>query len=465
VAGATTVAATLLAAGVWMPMQADGVTSRGALAPASQVVNGLLPSASPTATPTPPKPKKQWMPDLGPAFNNPLGTQKQKYVVNTRILKAVKHARRGSTIRFSTYSFDRQDVTKALLKAHNKKGVNVQVVVNHNVVTPNELHLQRKLGKNTKKSSFFHICKGSCRGKGGGNEHGKIYSFTATGGARDLIIESSGNLTSGAAAGQWNDVYSIMGNTRLFNTWTKVFNQLKRDKPVKHRTIMYRSKQLDVRWHRLNTAAQTQPATKDSFTTISARKKKKKKSGGGTDPVVRRLDNVSCNTNAAHGDGNGHTTVRIIMYAWFGNRSIPIAHRVAALKKAGCNVEVILTEPGGNTVSILRAAGVPMRDAAWNYGEKMATDGSKTVWGPRLYCHLKWLLISGKYKHKNQDIVFAGSENWSGISFANDEVTFQLTGRSYYKAYVGHFNQMWTTNATHTETGREDYGWPPKPWN
>jgi len=441
------------------------------LAPVGQIVNGLLPSATnptptttTTTTPTPPKAKQPWMPDLGPAFNNPLGTQKQKYVVNTRILRAVKHARKGSTIRFSTYSFDRQDVTKALLKVHKKRGVNVQIVVNHNVITPNELKLQRKLGKNTKSSSFFHICKGSCRGKGPGNEHGKIYSFTATGGARDLIIESSGNLTSGAAAGQWNDVYSIMGNTRLFNTWTKVFNQLKRDKKVKKRTIVYKSKQLSVRWHRLNSAAQSTPATKDSFTTISARKKKKKKSGS-SDPVVRRLDRVSCNTNAAHGDGKGHTMIRIIMYAWFGNRSIPIAHKVAALKKAGCNVEAILTEPGGNTVSILRAAGVPMRDAAWNYGEKMATDGSKEVWGPRLYCHLKWLLISGKYKHKNKDIVFAGSENWSGISFANDEVTFQLTGGSYYKAYLGQFNHMWTTNATHAETGRTDYGWPPKPWN
>jgi len=473
VAGATAVAATLLAAGIWAPMEADGATSGGVLAPVGQIVNGLLPSATsptptttPTTTPTPPKVKKQWMPDLGPAFNNPLGTQKQKYVVNTRILFAVRHAKPHSTIRFSTYSFDRQDVTKALLKVHHKKDVNVQIVVNHNVITPNELHLQKKLGKNTKKPSFFHICKGSCRGKGGGNEHGKIYSFTATGGARDLIIESSGNLTSGAAAGQWNDVYSIMGNTTLFSTWTKVFNQLKRDRPVKHRTIMYKSKQLDVRWHRLNTAALSQSSgTKDSVSTISARKKKKKKKSGSTDPVLKRLNRVSCNTSAAHGDGKGHTTIRIIMYAWFGNRSIPIANKVAALKRAGCNVEAILTEPGSNTVKILRAAGVPMRDAAWNYGEKMATDGSKMVWGPRLYCHLKWMLISGKYKGKNQDIVFAGSENWSGISFSNDEVTFQLTGAAFYNAYVAHFNQMWTTNATHTETGRTDYGWPPKPWN
>jgi hypothetical protein len=458
---------------VGAPMEALGATG-GTLATAS-VGEGLLPSVLPTATKTPtpaptksptaaPTTKKSWMPDLGPAFNNPLGTQKQKYVVNTRILKAVEHAKTGSTIRFATYSFDREDVTKALWKAHKKRHVNVQVVVNHNVITPNEKWLQRRIGKNTKKSSFFHICKGSCRGHGG-NEHGKIYSFSKTGGASDLIIESSGNLTSGAAAGQWNDVYSIMGNTKLFNTWTKVFNQLKADKPVKKRTIQYKSKQLDVRWHRLNTAAMARPiASKDSVSTVSARKKKKKKKGGG-DPVLQRLNNVSCNTSAAHGDGKGHTVIRIIMYAWFGDRSIPIAHKVAALKKAGCNVEAILTEPGGSTVSILRAAGVPMRDAAWNYGEKMATDGSKMVWGPRLYCHLKWMLISGKYAHKNRDVVFAGSENWSGISFSNDEVTLQLTGADYYRAYLGQFNHMWNTHATHTETQREDYGWPPKPWN
>lgn len=458
----------LLTAMVWTPMQASGAMS-GALASVARA-DGTDPtpteSTSPTTTPTTPTTptKKQWMPDLGPAFNNPLGTQKQKYVVNTRILKAVKHAKRGSTIRFSTYSFDRQDVTKALWQAHKKKDVNVQVVVNHNVVTPNERWLQKKLGKNTKKSSFFHICKGSCRGKGGGNEHAKIYSFSHTGGAKDLIIESSGNLTSGAAAGQWNDVFSIMGNTKLFDTWVKVFNQYKKDKPVKKRTILYKSQQLDVTWHRLNTAALAQPiATKDSVSTLSARKKKKKKKSAG-DPVLKRLNKVSCNTSDAHGDGNGNTVIRIIMYAWFGNRSVPIAHKIASLKKQGCNIQAILTEPGGKTVSILRAAGVPMRDAAWNYGEKMATDGSKKVWGPRLYCHLKWMLISGKYGGVNQDIVFAGSENWSGISFSNDEVTLQLTGADYYKAYVGQFNHMWNTNATHAETQREDYGWPPKPW-
>jgi hypothetical protein len=422
------------------------------------------PSATPTVTPTPTPAKKKWMPDLGPAFNNPLGSTKQKYVVNTRILKAVQHARPNSTIRFATYSFDRQDVTKALWKAHHRKHVNVQVVVNHNVVTKNELWLQRRLGKNTKKSSFFHICSGSCRGHGG-NEHAKIYSFTHTGGARDLIIESSGNLTSGAAVGQWNDVYSVMGNTRLFDTWVKVFNQLRRDKPVKKRTVVYKSKQVDFTWHRLQTqpdGSQAQPATRDRVTTISPRKKKKKKS---IDPVLQRLNQITCKTGPRFGDGDGHTQIRIIMYAWFGNRSIPIAHRVAALKRQGCDVEAILTEPGGSTVSILRAAGVPMKDAAWNYGDKMSTDGKKMVWGPRLYCHLKWLLVSGKYHHKNRDIVFAGSENWSGISFANDEVTMQLTGSSFYNAYVGQFNHMWNTNATHAETGSETYGWPPKPWN
>jgi hypothetical protein len=428
-----------------------------------------LPTASttPTVTPTPPPAKKKWMPDLGPAFNNPLGSQKQKYVVNTRILKAVQHAKPNSTIRFSTYSFDREDVTKALWKAHKKKHVNVQVVVNHNVVTKNELWLQKRLGKNTKKSSFFHICKGSCRGHGGGNEHAKIYSFSHTGGATDLIIESSGNLTSGASVGQWNDVYSVMGNTKLFTTWEKVFKQLAKDKPVKKRTVVYKSKQVDFTWHRLQTqidATKAQPATRDKVTTISPRKKKKKKKKS-IDPVLKRLNQISCKTGPNYGDGHGHTQIRIIMYAWFGNRSIPIAHRVAALKHQGCDVEAILTEPGGATVSILRAAGVPMKDAAWNYGEKMSTDGKKMVWGPRLYCHLKWLLVSGKYHHKNQAIVFAGSENWSGISFSNDEVTMQLTGPDFYKAYVGQFNHMWNTNATHAETGSETYGWPPKPWN
>lgn len=450
-AGRWTLAAVTAAAGLlvgtvaWVPMQANAADSAGAplgavLTTVSSTLTGT-PTApqSPTATstPTPKPPKKRWMPDAGVVINNPLGDHDARAVIVQRIMGGIRHTHRGDTIRFATYNLDRKDSVDALIKAH-KRGVNVQVVVNDNYMAPQSVRLQKYLGKNIHKGSFLRFCSGSCRAKRG-NLHLKVYSFSGTGAAKNVIISSSANLTNAAPVAQWNDAVTIIGNTRLFKVWTKEFNQLKQDKPVNHRVITYSTRKLNVAFHRIK--AGSADMVNHGRTTVA----RKTTSG---DPMLARLNKIRCNTGPRFGV-NGHTMIRLMEYAWFGARGATLATKIASLKRQGCDVMSIMSHSDKRVESILGAAGIPMKDITWAYGEKLSTDGHSIVYGSRQYSHLKAIAINGRYGKKNMKTVITGSENWSAISFQNDEVTMQLVGGTVYNTYLHMFQHQWATGATH----------------
>jgi phosphatidylserine/phosphatidylglycerophosphate/cardiolipin synthase-like enzyme len=383
------------------------------------------------------------VPPTGVIINNPLGSLDQRRRVITRVRDGINHTRKGQTIMFATYDFDRKDLADALIRAH-RRGVNVQMVLNDNFQTPQEFRLQGIMGKNVNKSSFVKFCTGSCRAKRG-NLHMKMYAFTGTGAATDVIMDSSANLTNAAPSHQWNDEVTIVGNHRLFQAWTKVFNQLKRDKPVVHRRITYTSRSLDVAFHRTATGA-TVAAPVDSGRTVVTRVGRAQT--GAKDPVMAELNKIGCKTGGKYGT-DGHTTVRLMEYAWYGARGIPLARKVASLARQGCNVRAIMSHSDKSVENILGSAHIPMRDATWWYGEKLSTDGHTITYGSRQYSHLKVLAINGRYGKKNMRTVFTGSENWDNVSYLNDEVTLQLVGDSTYYPYLNMFNHQWTTGATH----------------
>lgn len=438
-AATTAVVGLLVGTVAWAPMQADASTSspahEGLLSAVGAALTGS-PSKAATSSATA-APKKRWVPPTGVVINNPLGSFEQRTKIINRVRAAIAHTHRGDTIMFATYDFDRTDLANSLIRAH-RRGVNFQMMVNDNFQTPQEFRLQKIMGTNIHKPSFVKFCTGSCRAHRG-NLHMKVYSFTGTGAASDVIIDSSANLTGAGPTHQWNDAVTIVGNKRLFAAWQRVFNQLKRDKPVKRRRITFSSRDLNAAFHR--TATGVVPVTEGR--TVVSRKKK-----GGIDPVLAQLNKISCKTGGRFGT-DGHTNIRLMEYAWYGARGIPIAHKVASLAKQGCNVRAIMSHSDKGVEDILASAHIPMRDATWWYGEKLSTDGHTITYGSRQYSHLKVLAINGKYGKRNMRTVFTGSENWDNVSFMNDEVTLQLTGDKTYYPYLNMFNHQWNTGATH----------------
>ena len=367
-----------------------------------------------------------WRPAAGAAFNNPVGGPAQRANLMHRLGLAIRHTHKGQTIRIATYSFDRKDIANLLIKAHHR-GVHVQMVVNDNWTSAATKHLRHVLGHNPHKRHFVVICEGSCRG-GPGNLHMKVFSFTKTGGASDVLMTGSTNPTSRAVSLQWNDLFTEVGNKDLFSTFVGVFNQLKLDKKVTPRWVEYNGSGMDATFYRKSaqqrSSVQSQPAMKAP--------------APEDDPVNQRLKRIRC--KAVKGAGiNGHTVVRIMMYAWQNDRGKYLADRVASMARHGCVVKAVLSRSGRGVRKILAAANIPMRSADWQYNDEGKVN---------FYSHLKVLAVNGTYARKPTHSVWTGSENWSRMSFRNDEMILHIASTQTYRQYRAEFNYLWK-NETH----------------
>ncbi|WP_169570476.1 phospholipase D-like domain-containing protein [Nocardioides insulae] len=406
--------------------------------------SAAVPAVSTTSAPArsvsaDPNARRGWKPAWGAAFNNPVGSPAARNALMRRIKNAITHAKKGSTIRIAEYSNDRVDFANALIKAH-RRGVDVKVLLNDNWTSAATTKLKRALGSKRKKRSWVYVCDRSCGG-GPGNLHMKVFSFDRTGAARNVIMTGSTNTTNRAVNLQYNDLYTL-ADPGLFRTWTRVFAKLKNDKN-RPRWIYYTGKNTSATFYReLSEVTGRSFRSPQSATTTTAARLPTK----AEDPVMKRLNQVSCAAPRGTGNARGRTKVRITMYAWANKRGVWLAEKVAQLKRRGCDVAVILSVPGGQVVKILRESGVPMRSADWAYIPNSANPSGYTV---DFYSHLKVLTIDGGFRGKGQQVVWTGSENWSMMSFRNDELILELHGAGPYRRYDRQFSTMWSGRATH----------------
>ena len=397
-------------------------------------------------------PHTSWKPAAGAAFNNPVGGVKTRTVLVRRVIAAIDHTLGGETIRIAAYSFDRTDVMNALLRAH-KRGARIKIILNDNWTSPQTLHLRRVLGHNRKHKSFLVICHGSCRG-GPGNLHMKVYAFSRSGAARNVVITGSANMTDRAVSLQWNDLYTMNNERVLYDTFVKVFNQLKRDRAVSPRWVYFHDGTIDGQFYKTADGARTTAGSRVSTRTFTA----SKLPGPSDDPVLNRLKKIRCSAVAGAGI-NGHTVIRITMYGWNGTRGKWLANQVADLKRRGCDVRAILGVPGGGIVKILRGAQIPVKSADYKY----INTGTETdpVWVVDFYSHLKILAVNGNMAGKPVHSVWTGSENWSPMSFRNDEVILRVDSAPNYRKYAAWFTYMWN-HGTH-KFGIRPVGRPGQP--
>jgi phosphatidylserine/phosphatidylglycerophosphate/cardiolipin synthase-like enzyme len=371
-----------------------------------------------------------YTPGTGARFNDPSGSREAVNRSMIHIRRSIESAKRGSIIRIATYSHNRADITNALIDACKKRHVTVQMVLNDNNTSRQTKRLRRVLGSDIEPRyqdachprkkpedpatgqppypdpSFVKICYQSCR-KGAGNQHMKFYLFSATGQAENVVMLGSTNTTRWAAQVHFNDLFTQTGRAGMFRDYSKIHAELARDRRVANPYWKVRHGDLVT-----------------EFGSVVRR--------GPRDPVAARLRQVTC---------AGGTTIRIVMYAWVGNRGLYLARRIAELHRRGCAVRAILSGASPDVKRALRNGGVPIRSADMDLDNNSSTGFGDTAWDR--FTHEKWMALDGTFAGRRQKIVWTGSDNWSDLSYLNDEVTIMIPRASVHRAYQQHFEFLW----------------------
>lgn len=285
------------------------------------------------------------------------------------LLDLVRRTPAGARIRLVGNSFSFVPLAEELVRAH-RRGVRVQVITDADVSGEWQATklLARDLGTDRRRGSFVHLARGRV--------HQKIWSFSRTAGARDVVLVGSMNLTYQSAR-QYTDVRTWSGRRdvrrRLDRHFVRLLDHLP-DPPAVPPTRLGGDRAWFFPGYDLE-----------------------------SDPVRRQL--------AALPAAGAH--VRVAMYAWLDERGLVLARLLAQKAAAGARVEVVLGASVGPQVrQVLEQSQVSVHSGVFDDGDdihhKLAVVSRPTADGGR---------------HR---FVLTGSDNWTTKSLDRPEILLRL---------------------------------------
>lgn len=401
-------------------------SSRGFAAPAAKDV---------VAARGPGKPNKRWKVPTGPKFNNPM-VEKDRFVIERHILRAIRNTPRGEKIIISAYSLDRQVFADELIRA-KRRGVKVQVLLNDHLVTGAQVRIQRVLGHNTRKSSFLKRCVSGCRADKDeyNNLHSKFYLFSRSGRNRNVVMLGSQNMTLNAVRWQWNDLWTTVGKRTLYDQFEALFNDMRPDWDKRRASYTFCDNGLNC------PAGDMEKYNNIVFPRHTTASK---------DVVLDILNNIQCVYTDAAGVQR-RTLLRLSMHTMRGNRGNYIADKLRDLYAQGCNLRVNYGLMGFHTKQHIGAptarGRVPLRSTGFNLRDDVPTGDPEIDNMPEAierYTHHKYFVLRGSYKGVvDSNIVWTGSTNWSSLGTPQDEILFSMHGRQMVRDYLKNFDLMW----------------------
>jgi hypothetical protein len=211
---------------------------------------------------------------------------------------------------------------------------------------------------------------------------------------------------------QWNDLYTVSGDRRLFSQYQRMFALMVPD-------------HADGRPHVFRDGRYTSVFYPFRRATVH------------TDDTMRALRSIHC-AHARGGTGiGGHTVLYVAMHSWHGERGHYLAQRVRQMYERGCYVRVLYSFMALPVYSEL----------TWGAGPRMLArrvlfPGPAGVVASK-YSHLKMFAASGNVAgDRSAKVVWTGSNNWTDRGLRADEVTLRIASPSVYDAYVRHWKTM-----------------------
>ncbi|MGW7431929.1 phospholipase D-like domain-containing protein [Streptomyces sp. NPDC054861] len=349
-------------------------------------------------------------------FNDPAGDSAAQSRIRDHIIGLIDQAPAGSAITAGLYTFTEDTVTDALAAAKTR-GVAVKVILDHASVTTDGgeyTRLATRLGTDRTQSSWVFACP---KGRGcigtrklptdpdGAINHNKFFLFSSTGGANDVVVQTSANMTNLQRTDLFNNAVTIV-DSGLYAIYRAYWADL----------LAYGTSATGLS-HYYKTPesgpykAYFFPRKEAAGTTFDK--------DASTDTVKLILDNVGC---------AGGTRVRMAANLF---TRVEVAAKLVALKNAGCSVT-------------LAHDGAP---DAMNDGVENTISGKLTQRvecqedrGPGLVkvgLHSKYLLVEGTYNGvADRKLVFTGSHNYTYPALrANDETLLKIDDAALYDQF------------------------------
>ncbi|WP_433547317.1 phospholipase D-like domain-containing protein [Streptomyces sp. CA-294286] len=352
-------------------------------------------------------------------FNDPSGDSAAQSRIRDHVKGLIEGAPTGSAISAGLYSFTDTQISGALADAE-RRGVDVRIVIDNAATGAGGQYaaLKAALGTDQSKGSYVTNCgvNRGCIGNrvlmpskpdDGSINHNKFWLFSETGGSKNVVVQSSANMTSTQRTDYFNNAVTIV-DAGLYGAYRGYFADLAK-------------RQVNNDYYRTPTAG----PYKTYFFPRKEAAGKKWNGDASTDTVSLILGNVDCRAG---------TEVRMAANL-FSRREV--AAKLVAMKSAGC--KVILANDGGTSMS---------DDVSGIVSGKMTerVQCAENVGDRKVGLHSKYVLVNGTYDGKaGRKLVFTGSHNYSYSALrANDETLLKIDDVALYDQFRANHAKIMT---------------------
>lgn len=382
----------------------------------------------------------------GATFNDPSGSAAQQGAVFTQIIQLVDATPAGAQIRVSMFDFTDGAVADALLGAY-RRGVQVRVIVDDSSYLDG--NGKRKpspawdklsdpatgLGTDDRAPSWIVMCDDQFEDDDGVDDvkrgciatappgpaynHNKFFLFSKVGPFDDgssyqkVVLQTSSNLTDWYKVESYNDAVTFVDPT-VYDAYATYHEDLRR--------LRYSSTG-NNHYYRSTPTGSTYRAFFFPRGDATYR-------NPASDTIVNALDEVACAYTGT--DGKRHQTdIRIAVLDFLGSRS-QVATKLAALRAAGCWIDVIYAESDATVEGILDKAGIQRLYCKYSVAP-----------GIEVRPHTKFMLLDGDYNGELEPRVYTGSPNLDGSSLrSSDQALLRISSAAYHASYLSYFYKI-----------------------
>ncbi len=357
-------------------------------------------------------------------FNDPSGAAADQDRIRDHIVDLINQTQAGSQITVSMYTFT-DDVVSGALVAAKQRGVAVRIIVDHTTVTMaggEYTTLANGLGTDRGQSSWVMACPAGrgCIGTrvlpsdtDGPINHNKFFLFSQVGGANDVVVQTSANMTGTQRTDLFNNAVTIV-DPGLYSIYQAYFADLLSHGAGSGLSDYYK------------TPSSTTGPYKAYFFPRKEASGASYDNDASTDTVKLILDNVSC---------SGGTQIRMAANLFTRDE---VAKKLVSLVGAGCSVYLAADgAPGSMGTAVTNTLYGKLTKRVECY-ENRAGDSTKVG------LHSKYLLINGTYDGvANRKLVWTGSHNYTYPSLrANDETLLKIDDPAVYDQFKANHDYL-----------------------